>query len=325
MSEQYAVAATTVATGGYTSGAGVLNVADTTGFVAPSRCYIADASTGAVKVILQITAINSGTQFAVAAEGTDAAAASGDDVVACLTTGGMNAIRADSTRIITGILPADGYKGDTLHPSDDSLLYVADSGTGAGSSWQAFGPLYSFTPPVAADFSWVFESNSSVDTRNGAIVLNSFPSSDHLNLYAKSAPGSTPFTIIAALSTMFVSDCAAGFALRDSSGGRVVTLWLGSNSGNGSGVSFWNTYSSWASGAANFTGRIYANPVWIRCDVTATTLTFSFGLDGLVWHQVYSDSLTTWLPGVPDQAGVFLDAYTATGGAGLILHSWQES
>jgi hypothetical protein len=74
---------TTIAAGGYTAGSGVLNVVST-GAPFPQvgnfSISIYDAATKALKVILTVTAINSETQFAVTAEGSDANA-NVDDIV----------------------------------------------------------------------------------------------------------------------------------------------------------------------------------------------------------------------------------------------------
>lgn len=90
MTEQFANACSTaVAAGGYTAGSGVLNV-DSTAAPWPQtgnyRIGIYDQSTGALKVLLEVTAVNSGTQFAVTAEGNDANAAEDDDVYGTIVT-----------------------------------------------------------------------------------------------------------------------------------------------------------------------------------------------------------------------------------------------
>lgn len=82
---------TTVAVGGYTAGSGVLNVG-TTGSPFPSsgtfRVAILDPTEVTIKVTLKVTAINSSTQWAVTAEGTDANANAGDHVLATWWTSG---------------------------------------------------------------------------------------------------------------------------------------------------------------------------------------------------------------------------------------------
>ena len=90
MTEQFANACSTkVAAGGYTAGSGVLNV-DSTAAPFPQigdyRIGIYNQSTGALKVLLKVTAVNSASQFAVTAEGTDANAAEDDDVYGTIVT-----------------------------------------------------------------------------------------------------------------------------------------------------------------------------------------------------------------------------------------------
>lgn len=81
-----------VASGGYTAGSGVLNVNSTAApwpQVGDFRISIFGQNTNSLKVILKVTAINSSTQFAVTAEGTDANADAGDLVYGCVVTAGV--------------------------------------------------------------------------------------------------------------------------------------------------------------------------------------------------------------------------------------------
>jgi len=102
MSEQFANNCnTTVAAGGYTAASGVLNVASTAApfpQVGDFRIAIYDVSTGVLKVILKVTAINSSTQFAVTAEGTDAAANATDIVRGTIL----------SAAVLSAITPIEG-------------------------------------------------------------------------------------------------------------------------------------------------------------------------------------------------------------------------
>jgi hypothetical protein len=80
---------TTVAAGGYSVGSGVLNVESTAApwpQIGDFRISVFNKSTKALKVILKVTAINGATQFAVTAEGTDAAAEEGDLVYGTMIT-----------------------------------------------------------------------------------------------------------------------------------------------------------------------------------------------------------------------------------------------
>lgn len=158
------------AVGGYTAGSGVLNVVSTSGSPpfsasAPFRVVIQDQSTGLVKALLKVTAINSSTQFAAVAESYDGVsidndAAQGDNVYQVQTGGSLDAIRADAGRVISGALPSDGRKGDQMNPTDDVVLWTHD-----GSAFKSFGPMFPLKAPSDTGYSWRNQNPSgSTDT-----------------------------------------------------------------------------------------------------------------------------------------------------------------
>ena len=158
------------AVGGYVAGSLVLNVVSTAGSPpfstsAPFRVVIQDQVSGLVKALLKVTAINSSTQFAVAAESYNAVsidndAAQGDNVYQVQSGGALDAIRADAGRIVSGALPSDGRKGDQLNPTDDVVLWTHN-----GSSFQPFGPMFSLTAPSDTGYAWRNQNPSgSTDT-----------------------------------------------------------------------------------------------------------------------------------------------------------------
>jgi len=112
---------TYVAAGGYTSGSGVLNV-DSTAAPFPQvgdfRISIFDQATGDLTVILKVTAVSSGTQFAVTAEGTDASAAE-DDVV----RGTM--ITAASIESVRGLVLIEEKSANDSASLDFTSLYTS--------------------------------------------------------------------------------------------------------------------------------------------------------------------------------------------------------
>lgn len=130
---------TTVGSTGYTAGSGLLNVASTT---APwpqitghqqfhITIYRLIGGVNTVIVVLAVTGINSSTQFAVTAEGTDANAIFGDLVIGTLTTGGMNCIRGNVTQVgVYAGLPSIGHVGDRYSCTDCPFDLVWN-----GSSW----------------------------------------------------------------------------------------------------------------------------------------------------------------------------------------------
>jgi hypothetical protein len=137
MPEVYANGCSTTVTGGYTPGSGVLNVASTASpwpSTGNYRLVILDATFTTVKVILKVTGVNSGTQFAVTAEGVDASALDGDPVRGTEITAAMlDSMRGDmSAQGADASLPAttNHKAGDVYQSNDLPYLYVFD-----GASW----------------------------------------------------------------------------------------------------------------------------------------------------------------------------------------------
>lgn len=149
--ETYSNLAATTLTANYTAGSGAIQVASTAGNFPASpnfRVFIADATTGTVRVILKVTAVTDATHFAVTAEGSDANATSGDNVKLSLTAGGMDAIRGDLSQagVDASVPSTTGQKAGNLYFSTDQ----AKTRRFDGASWVVLpGGLQSgaaFTP-----------------------------------------------------------------------------------------------------------------------------------------------------------------------------------
>lgn len=335
LTEDWANYTTIVAIGGYTSGSGVLNVGSTTS--APqnnfSRVYISDATSGTVKVILKITAINSSTQFAVTAEGTDANANAGDNVISCLTTGAENQLIADSGRIFSGSLPGshDRKKGNRISPSDDAVTWLSD-----GTNWNSFGPAYPMTAPVSGNFSWTNQGTATATVRNGSIFLNApATSGDNIRLYEMAVPGSTPYSVVVGVQPLvFMNFHGAGLYVRDNGGtSKIITLGAGQTSG-----SFNLILNKWNS-VTSFNGTIFpstsyagtwANGLWwLKVRNDGTNLVWYAGVNPFDLIEVATGSITGFLANASFW-GLWVDANQASIdnnhplGAGLTLLSWTQ-
>src|SRR5579885_2537534 len=188
-------AATTVGTGGYTAGSGVLNVAST-GSPFPSAAtfsvVITDASTGATKVLLRVSAVNSGTQWAVAAEGTDANANHLDNVYAVLSASALDQIRADCNQFGTrATLPSTtGQKtGNRYKCTDSPYEFIYD-----GTAWRPFIFGYRVDEPLSSNFSWLNQGGASIITSKGGINLVAPPNSGDAIRAQQQSTISTPYT-----------------------------------------------------------------------------------------------------------------------------------
>jgi hypothetical protein len=141
--ERYSNLSRTTVVGGYTAGSGVLNVTSTVGDndkppfpTGPNfRVALADPTTGAVKVLLKVTGVNSSTQWAVTPEGADANASADDVVRPVLTAGALDAIKQDAITLaevavsitITPSYSNAGGTGDrrtTITLTPDANLFV---------------------------------------------------------------------------------------------------------------------------------------------------------------------------------------------------------
>ncbi len=131
-------ASTTVGGSGYTAGSGILNVASTAlpfpQITAGQQFHVSVLNGTTVVVILKVTAINSLTQWAVVAEGTDTNATTGNTVILSLTAGAFNQTRADAQGYGTyANLPTAGSQiGDYYRASDVPFDFHWN-----GASWDA--------------------------------------------------------------------------------------------------------------------------------------------------------------------------------------------
>lgn len=202
MPEQYFdLYSTTVAIGGYTAGSGVLNVAATSpislGASDSTRLLVYRLIAGVLTpiVLLKATAVNSSTQFAVTAEGTDANALLADVVINVNTVGAMNQFRIDASQTGTyASLPSTtGQKqGNRYKCTDSPYEFIFD-----GSVWQPYWGGYNVTLPIPGNFSWQSQGSATVDTTTGQIIVSRLAAEASFNIHAYviAAPA-TPYHVI---------------------------------------------------------------------------------------------------------------------------------
>lgn len=140
---------TTVATGGYTSGSGVLNVASTAS-PWPSTGTFTVVLRNSSLTILRVTAINSSTQWAVTAESSDANASAGTTVLGTiLSAAAMSQVKTDTAPTIQigsyASIPSSGMKAGDIYNCSDSVFNAIYN----GSAWQyqLFGRGTAFNKP----------------------------------------------------------------------------------------------------------------------------------------------------------------------------------
>jgi len=318
---------TTVASGGYTAGSGVLNVAST-GSPFPQvqqfHFYIADATTKAVKAVGLATAINSGTQWAVTMS-TDANANQNDVVALSLCAGAMDQIRTDINQYGTRAnLPSTtGQKtGNTYKCTDSPYSYIFN-----GSAWDAYVYGMKVTEPVSANFSWANQGSCSVSSTYGGEILTFVKgSSDSLRVRYLAAP-STPYTITALLVINMTptSYNMAGLCFYNSSSGKLCTLCfqLGSSGYLELARQNWNTTTSFSATVTNTPIALAAGEVWLRITDDGTNFKFYASVDRVNWVLCETVSRTAFL--TPQSVGYIADQTANLFDSTAWLLDWTQS
>lgn len=304
--------ATTVGIGGYTAASGVLNVISTSGVTLNSgdtcrlSIYRVIGGSNTLIVILVASAVNSGTQFAVTAEGADANALAADNVINTLTAGGMDQIRVDMGEPFSGSLPTDSIAGDLRVPSDDIVAWLNVAG-----NLEPFGPFLTLTAPVPADFSWRNQGGASDTVRNGSIFLEgTVQSGSNLRIYEASVPGSTPYSFTAGIQALMVANGSCNVGLCFDDGTKVIWVALsiaGSQPYLSVTVIKWNSVTSFNAATVNaFNIGLLGGTVFFKVRNDGTNIYFSIGANPLDMVIVFQEAKGTFL-GTITKAGIVLD------------------
>lgn len=111
---------------GYTSGSGTCSLTSATGLSGAPNTYtlgIYDQTTGALTVLLRVTAL-SGTTATVTAEGTDASANSGDIVVAIMSASALN--NMGSMQLLKSLTASASASLDFVTRTDGTAIIQSD-------------------------------------------------------------------------------------------------------------------------------------------------------------------------------------------------------
>ncbi len=315
---------TLVGPGGYSAGSGILNVVTVSGFPAMGnfRVVLSDPTSGNPRVILQVTGINSPTQFAVIAEGADAIGFVNDNVTAVLSAGALDAIRANIAR--TGpvaSLPASILsKAGDRYDGEDGFSFRYD-----GSKWSPFAPSMLMRKPVLADYAVVNAASSSIADSGAGIYLRNAANETGLNVHVLSAPG-TPYTLIVRIAgyLQYTSGHAPGFGIcfRNSSSGKIETLQVGNSSAALEvSVGYWTSATVFSSALAAAIPLVFlGDQMWLAIADDGTNKEFAFSPDGVNFETVFSESRTANF--TADQIGFFLHTDGAAQLVAAVLKSW---
>jgi hypothetical protein len=307
--------ATIVAAGGYTAASGVLNVGSTTGITLNSgdttHLLIYTVSGGSVTPVvnLKVTAVNSGTQFAVAADGSDSSASSGANVICVLSAASMNQIRTDQNGVGTySSLPStsSAHAGDTYHATDCPYSFRFN-----GSVWTAFHDTDAVVVPAAAGFSSVHTGTDTIFTTTGGMVTlyDDAGTGNQLSSYGVSVPGSTPYTYTAKIRYHMTADETGGLPgagtypsvfIGITDGTKYILLAIANNAGSNYnpstyvGVQRWTTYNTFGT-QVNLINVGTPAVNWLRIYNDGTNNNYYFSDDGYYWVKILTEGVTTYL------------------------------
>jgi hypothetical protein len=325
------LAETTVGVAGYTAGSGVLNVLSTASPFKSTGLYsvaISDPTSTNVKALLTVTAVNSGTQFAVISGGLDANCAAGDIVTAVETERSIDQLRKDVSRFgAFSVMPGIAKQGD-VYRADDGYEFVYD-----GTNWVPYNLTVKMRKPVLADYAAINLAGGSLNDSSNGLFLQDSTAEEGLHIYKLAAP-STPYTITARMSGMMElqSSKSPGFGLcfRASGSAKVETIMASNNSGVGAnpgcwvGVDYWTdstTFSSALASAICFTCSL--DDLWFKISDDGTNKLFYVSSDGVNWIQLLSETRTTNL--TANEVGWFIRTNNAAQVVAALLRSWQAS
>lgn len=188
------------------------------------------------------------------------------------------------------------------------------------------------TIPSSGDFTWVNQGSATVTDEAGVGMHMSltYAAGENIRALVKTAPG-TPYTVEAMFDTtqLLENYYHCGLCIRDSSGGRIITIGMGSDTGLKLTTHRYTSATSWNSNNHFLTHVTIPKPIMgARIADDGTNHQASITFDGLVWHTVGSTvSRTAWVA-APDQIGVYFNNNRSTGSntaqaGGILVRSFR--
>jgi hypothetical protein len=219
--------------------------------------------------------------------------------------------------------PAASNDGDLFLPSDGATIQ-----RDTGAAWSPWGPIWPFTEPVDASYSWDNQGTASVDTTRGGIILSDVggDSSTKGRFRYKTAPG-TPYTITAFMLHNCLSSKQypqAGVFFRESATGKIITMHQ--TAGN----IFWTRWTNSGAVFADYTSLGYAAALnWMRMTYDGTNLHFLHSADGVNWvDHLGAKAKADFFTSAPNQVGYFVESLNLGvpnhAVAAWLLH-WKET
>lgn len=293
MAEQYANVPSTTLNSSATSGATSISVAS--GAVFPSSGNFALKCESEI----MICTTRSGNTLTVirGQEGTSAAShISGTTIISPLTARSLLALSSRINLLDTS-RPSAGNEGTIYIPQDDWIA-ARDNGT----SWDNFGPIYQFTPPVSADFTSI--NSPTVVEDNGGIKLIQAGGSNDWSVYGFTkaiGSGDREVLIAAHLGLHISPNSIVCFGFRNNSNDKVVFLRIANDSNilNLDGIKLDSaTSGSNSSGIAsqlNASDIISNGLIWVKLKRISTTLHYLVGMtpDEDLMYEFFTEPISS--------------------------------
>lgn len=227
---------------------------------------------------------------------------------------GANAVQTGSY----ASFPSTPVTGDLFYSESMVWRY-------SGSVWVPFGPVYPCTDPQLQTFAWINQGTATVATTAGGIYLESPANGvNSLQIRKKSAP-STPYTITAYIAPAVTCASASfGLCFRESSSGKMVTLWLGARGDAGGQILIYKMDSATGFNAAYLTSiGPSPQPVWMRISDDGTNRKCWISPDGQNWNLLHSVGRTDFI--TANEVGFWINDADGAVMFGITLQSWKEA
>ena len=210
---------------------------------------------------------------------------------------------------VTGPTGPTGAVGST-GPQGSAVNTGATGPTGSGGGTVYYGTL---TVPVFGNFSWNNQAGATAATDpNGfSIGATGINGTDSLHGLLKAVPVSTPWNVDIGFIPVNVRGsgvAGSGIQLRDSVGGKSLSMGVGSSNSCSLTVQEWNSDTSFSgTNLVALTNFGISSLMFARISYDGTTYTFWFSWDNINYYKYASIGTTGFLARAANQIGFYLD------------------